>query len=149
MALPLNSYEPKFLVTQELLYSHWPSIAPLLERAPIIGPYSTDDVLKLAVAGAMHIFVFSADTVDGPDVKLVMVLSPSNHPNLPVMNIVTIAGSNLRHFAGRFWETLKGWCYMNGARVIDAYIPDKLLPTALKLGFVKESTHVRAPIDPQ
>lgn len=141
--MPLSEYEPKFLATQELLISHWPQVAPLLEKAPIVGPYSTNDILGLAIAHQLHIFVVSADTAEGPDVKLVVVLAPAMYPNLAIMNIVTVAGSHLKYFASRFWEMLKGWSYMNGARVIDAHIPAALEPIMKELGFIRESIHVR------
>ena len=136
--------KPLMLSTQEMLGAYWPQVAPLLASAPIAEEFPPDAILKAALAGQMFVFVVKEETLDGPLVKLVVVLAPVPSDTLPVMTIVTVAGTSLRKFVRMYWDFFKGWCYMNGARAIDAYVPDRMEGFMEKeLGLKRETVHVR------
>lgn len=139
-----NNYRPMLLSTQQQLAAYWPQIAPLLATAPISNEYSPDDLLQAAIAKAMFVFVVQKDTMEGPEVELVLVTAPVPAEKFPVMNIVVVAGKNLRKHIRRFWDYFKGWCYISGARAIDAYVPERMEEFLKKeLGLVRETIHVR------
>lgn len=136
--------KPLLLSTQEQLLAYWPQVEPLLASAPITEEYPPDVIMRAALAGQMFLFVVVKETVDGPVVELVVVLSPTPSETLPVMTIVTVAGKNLRTWAHKYWDFFKGWCFMNGARAIDAYVPERMEGFMEKeLGLKKETVHVR------
>ena len=131
---------PLILSTQELLNAYWPQVEPLLASAPVAKEVSTDAIFKAALAGQMLIFVF---ITENSDVELALVVASVPSDVLPVVNIITVAGKNLRKHTGKFWEFFKGWCYMNGARAIDAYVPERMEGFMEELGLKKETVHVR------
>lgn len=130
---------PLLLSTQQQLMTYWPQIEPLLASAPVIEEYSTDKILQSAIAGQMFMFV----VLDDQTVELVVLLAPSASDTTPTINIITVAGKNLRKHINNYWEYFKGWCIMNGARAIDAYVPDRMEPFVEKLGLKRETVHVR------
>lgn len=133
--------KPLMLSTQELLTAYWPQVEPLLLSAPISSEFSTDSIFKATLAGQMFMFVF---VTEASNVELVLVLAPVPSDTFPVINIVTVAGKNLRKHTKQYWEFFKGWCYMNGARAIDAYVPERMEEfMENELGLKKETTHVR------
>ena len=133
--------KPVMLSTQELLGAYWPQVEPLLASAPISKEFSTDAIFKAVLAGQM--FIFAAIT-EAAEVELVLVLAPVPSDAFPVINIIAVAGKNLRKNTKKYWEFFKGWCFMNGARAIDAYVPERMEGFMDKeLGLKKETTHVR------
>lgn len=135
--------KPVLLLTQEQLATYWPQIEPLLANAPVTEEYSTEDILRLALVHQMLIFAFVKETIDGNTVELVLVCSVTPSDTLPVVTIVTVAGKNLKQHINEFWEYFKGWCVMNGARAIDAYVPDRMEQLLEPLGLKRETVHVR------
>lgn len=132
--------KPLLLSTQELLATYWPQVEPLLASAPVAEEFPPETILKAALAGQMFMFV----VLLGDDVELVVVLAPTPSDTLPVMTIVAVAGTTLRKYTRKFWEFFKGWCYMNGARAIDAYVPERMEGFMEKeLGLKRETVHVR------
>lgn len=132
--------KPLMLSTQELLAAYWPQVEPLLATAPISEEFSPAGIKQAALAGQMFIFVL----LQGTDVELVLVVTPTPSELLPVMTIVTVAGKNLRKNVRHFWEYFKGWCFINGARAIDAYVPERMEGFMEKeLGLKRETVHVR------
>lgn len=135
--------KPIMLSTQELLTAYWPQVEPLLAVSPVAEEFPPNAIKQAVLAGQMFIFVFTQDNLSIPTVELVMVLAPTPSETLPVMTIVTVAGKNIRKHIGAFWEYFKGWCVMNGARAIDAYVPERMEWFVEKLGLKKETVHVR------
>lgn len=132
--------KPVMLSTQELLAAHWPQVEPLLASAPVAEEFPPEAIMRAVLAGQMFMFVVKQDI----DVELVLVLAPTPSETMPVMTIVTVAGKNLRKHARNLWSHFKGWCYINGARAIDAYVPERLEGfMAKELGLTKETVHVR------
>lgn len=135
---------PLLLSTQQLLGAYWPQVEPLLASGPAAEELPPSAILQAALAGQMFIFVLTKETDLGPSVELVVVLAPSPSETFPVMNILTVAGRHLRKYTRQFWDYFKGWCYMSGARAIDAYVPDRMEKFIEKeLGLKKETVHVR------
>lgn len=135
--------KPVLLSTQEQLNAYWPQVETLLLTAPITEDFTIDKIYQAAMAAQMFIFVFVKETVDGDEVELVLVVSPTSSDTVPGINIITVAGKNLKQHISDFWEYFKGWCVMNGARAIDAYVPDRLEGFVEKLGLKRETVHVR------
>lgn len=130
---------PLLLSTQEQLATYWPQIEPLLASAPIVEEFTPDKILQAAIHAQMFLFV----VLDDMNVELVVVLSTAPSDTLPAVNIVTVAGRNLRKHIKDYWEHFKGWCVMYGARAIDAYVPDRMENFVEKLGLKRETVHVR------
>lgn len=131
--------KPLQLSTQELLAAYWPQVEPLLAQAPIAEEFPPEAIYDAVLAGQMFIFAFLNDAA----VELVLVLAVTPSETLPVVNIVTVSGKNLRKHIRDYWGFFQGWCAMIGARAIDAYVPDRMEGFVEKLGLKKETVHVR------
>lgn len=127
------------LSTQELLNGYWPQVEPLLASAPLAEEFPPEAVYKAVASGQMFVFVF----LEGTDVEMVLVCSATPSPTFPTITVLTVAGKNLKALATKYWEYFKGWCAMNGARAIDAYVPDRMVNYLETLGLQKETVHVR------
>jgi len=138
-----NKSKPLLLSTQVQVATYWPQIEKLLLTAPISEEFTPDAVLQAVLAGQMLVFAFIKETEDGEEVELAMVLSKTPSETLPVMTIITVAGKNLKQHINEFWEFFKGWCVMNGARAIDAYVPERMVQLLEPLGLKRETVHVR------
>ncbi len=139
-----NKNKPLLLGTQQLVMAYWPQIEPLLASAPIMEELSTDDILQGVMTGRYLMFVSLDETDDVPNVDLVLVLSKPQSEKFPVITLLVVAGKDLKKNADQFWESFKGWCFMNGARAIDAYVPERMVNyLEQKLGLKKEMVHVR------
>lgn len=130
---------PLMLSTQELLGAYWPQVEPLLAASPIAEEFPPDAIRQSVLAGQMFVFVLEESTV----VELVVVVTATPSPTLPVMTILTVAGKNLRKNTRLFWDYFKGWCFINGARAIDAYVPERMEAFMENLGLKRETVHVR------
>lgn len=136
----MKANKPIMLSTPELLEAYWPQVQLLLDTAPITEQFSTGTIKQAILSGQMFAFAL----VEGTDVNLVLVAAVVPSEKLPSISIVTVAGNGLRGNAREFWEYFKGWCFMNGARAIDAYVPERMEKFLSKeLGFKRETIHVR------
>ena len=134
-----NNSKPLMLSTQELLVAYWPQVEPLLASAPISEEFPPEAIYRAVLAVQMFMFAFVKET----DVEMVLVFSATPSETLPVMTVIAVAGKNLKAIADEYWEYFKGWCIMNGARAIDAYVPDRMVKYVETLGLQKETVHVR------
>lgn len=132
--------KPLLLGSQVQLNTYWPQIEPLLANSPVAAEFPTDEIYKNVTAGQMTLFAF---VTEQHDVELVLLLTATPSVTLPTINIVTVAGKNLRAHVADHWENFKGWCTMNGARAIDAYVPDRMEKFVENLGLKRETVHVR------
>lgn len=135
--------KPVLLSTQVLLATYWPQIEPLLASAPVAEEFPPESILQMALTGQMFVFAIVKEDVDGDTVELVVVLAPVPSDTNPAINIVTVAGRNLRQHIRDYWEYFQGWCVMSGVRAIDAYVPDRMEGFVEKLGLKRETVHVR------
>lgn len=131
--------KPLLLSSQQQVMTYWPQIEPLLASAPVMEEYTTDKILQAVTSSQMFLFVI----LDEQNVELVVLLAPSTSESFPTINIITVAGKNLRKHIKDYWDYFKGWCVMNGARAIDAYVPDRMEGFVEKLGLKRETVHVR------
>lgn len=139
-----NTTKPLLLFTQQLLDAYWPQVEPLLATAPVAEEFPPSAIYNAVLSGQMLMFVFTKETFDGPEVELVLVMASTPSETFPVLTLVTVAGKNLRTAIKAHWENFKGWCAMNGARAIDAYVPERMEHLMEKeLGLKKETSHVR------
>ena len=136
----LPKTKPVLLSTQVQLHTYWPQIEPLLANSPIAVEFPPAEILNNALRGQMFLFAF---VTEQDDVEMVMVLTATPSVTLPTVNIVTVAGKNLKQIVADHWENFKGWCAMTGARAIDAYVPDRLEGFVGNLGLKRETVHVR------
>ena len=140
---PETTAKPLFLNPDNLEF-FWPQVEPLLAKAPIVIEYPVEFIKKGVLSEELFLLTFITESSDGPVVELAVLIAPTLSPILPGMTIVSVVGRNLRLFAGQFWEYFKGWCYMNGARAIDAYVPERMVEFMVnELGLTKETVHVR------
>lgn len=146
----LNDYEPLLLSTQELINAHWETAAPLLQKCLDKGgdeEATLEDLYEKLIMGQAFMFVCRADTVDGPDVKLAIILNIVRYPRLDVLNVMALGGSALQHFRDRFWKAVCGWAYMNGARALEGHVPSRGMQKILKnFGFEPVSVLMRFPL---
>lgn len=139
---------PLMLSTQQLVMAYWSQVEPLLASAPIAEELSTTEILQGVITGQYIIFVVApevdATPMTGAEVELVLLLSRPTSETFPVITILTVAGKDLKKNATEFWEFFKGWCFIIGARAIDAYVPERMVDyLEQKLGLKKETVHVR------
>lgn len=142
-------YKPVLLSTKQLLDKHWPFAKPLLEDCidkAAHGELEVSDIYDRIVSGHMYAFVFCNE--DGPliDTKLALVLEVIHYPKLPTLNVVAIAGNDLSLLCDGFWQHVRSWAYMNGARAIDALLSPAMARLVAPLGFEKVYQHVRCDI---
>lgn len=135
-----KSTKPVLLYTQVLLNEYWPQVEPLLAASPVAKEYPPEQVFKAMLAGQMFMFAF---VTEDKEVELILLLTGTPSETYPTMTIVTVAGKNIRKHITAHWENLKGWCAMNGARAIDAYVPEEMETFVGKLGLKRETVHVR------
>lgn len=132
------------LSTQQLVMAFWPQVEPLLASAPIAEEFTPATIQQCLIAGQMICFVALKEEVDIPEVELVVLLAKPVSETFPVVTILTVAGKGLRKHVRKYWEAFKGWCFISGARAIDAYVPERMAKFLDKeLGLKKETVHVR------
>lgn len=119
--------------------TYWPQIEPLLASAPVTEEYTVDSIYQSLISSQMFMFVILKES----DVEFVMLIAATPSEQFPVVNIITVAGKNLRAQIKEYWEYFKGWCVMNGARAIDAYVPERMEKLLEPLGLKRETVHVR------
>lgn len=119
--------------------TYWPQIEPLLASAPVTEEYTVDNIYQSLISSQMFMFVI----LKGSDVEFVMLIAATPSEQFPVVNVITVAGKNLRTQIKEYWEYFKGWCVMNGARAIDAYVPERMEKLLEPLGLKRETVHVR------
>lgn len=119
--------------------TYWPQIEPLLASAPVMEEYTIDSIYQSLISSQMFMFVILKES----DVEFVMLIAATPSEQFPVVNIITVAGKNLRTQISEYWEYFKGWCVMNGARAIDAYVPERMEKLLEPLGLKRETVHVR------
>lgn len=131
--------KPLLLSTQQQIMTYWPQIEPLLASAPVAEEYTPDNIRQAMLSSQMFMFVILKES----EVEFVMLISATPSEQFPTMNIITVAGKNLRTQIKEYWEYFKGWCVMNGARAIDAYVPERMEKILEPLGLKRETVHVR------
>jgi len=131
--------KPLLLSTQQQIMTYWPQIEPLLASAPVMEEYTVDNIYQALISSQMFMFVILKES----DVEFVMLIAATPSEQFPVVNIITVAGKNLRTQIKEYWEYFKGWCVMNGARAIDAYVPERMEKLLEPLGLKRETVHVR------
>jgi len=134
-----NNSKPLLLSTQQQIMTYWPQIEPLLASAPVTEEYTVDNIYQSLISSQMFMFVI----LKGSDVEFVMLIAATPSEQFPVVNVITVAGKNLRTQIKEYWEYFKGWCVMNGARAIDAYVPERMEKLLEPLGLKRETVHVR------
>lgn len=131
--------KPLLLSTQQQIMTYWPQIEPLLASAPVTEEYTTDNIYQSLISSQMFMFVVLKEH----NVEFVMLIAATPSEQFPIVNIITVAGKNLRTHINEYWEYFKGWCVMNGARAIDAYVPERMEKLLEPLGLKRETVHVR------
>jgi hypothetical protein len=139
-----NEYEPLLLSTQELLNRHWPIVEPMLRKCE--GDYNTEDMFAALLRGEMFIFVIAKETIDGPDVALAVLMQPLVYPRRTAMNIVAVAGKDLRKWMRKYWGFLYAWAFMNGARAIESPVPPAVERLLGGFGFKRTAIYVSTPL---
>lgn len=135
----LEQTKPLLLSTQQQIMTYWPQIEPLLASAPVMEEFTTDSIYQALLSSQMFMFVILKES----DVELLVLFAATPSEIFPIVNIITVAGKNLRTNIEEYWEYFKGWCIMNGARAIDAYVPERMEKLLEPLGLKRETVHVR------
>jgi len=142
----LDGYEPVLLATQELVHTYWGQAAVHLDKVvsgAMHGEMDTQDIYDAILAGRMQCFVFKNDEGELPDVALVLVMELTQYPKFGAMNIVALGGHDLDLFTTKFWDHIKGWCYMNGVRAIESSVSPAMARIVAKYGFKPVYTQTR------
>lgn len=146
-----EEWEPLLLTTQEQFQKYWPLAQPLVEKCVLKamhGELTVDDIYQRATHSQMFVFIVKSDTdPTQPKVKLALVLEIIRYPQLPALNIVALAGSDLEEFYSRYWSHVCGWAYMNGARAIEGLMSPAMVKVVSKFGFKQTYTHMRLRLD--
>lgn len=140
------NYEPLLVCDEETLGKYWPYAGPLLQKCvDKVGGDVMDlgDMYNAILSGRAFLFIAKADTVEGPDVKMAVLLEACVYPKLHSMNIVALGGNELMLMHDKFWKALCGWMYMNGARAVEGLVSPAMERIVSKFGFTKTAVHVR------
>ncbi len=144
-----SEYDVVLLATKDAMDRYWGKCVPILDRVvdeAMCGEMTTEDMRGAILEGRMQCFVCKYDgSAEEPDVGLVLVTEAVVYPRFTTMNIVAIGGRALGAFADKFWEYIKGWCYMNGARFIEALTSPAMtrVLSGPKFGFTPVYTKIR------
>jgi hypothetical protein len=142
----LDDYEPLLLATQELLDRYWPQAAVHLERVvneAMHGELTVEDIYQATLEGRMYVMVAKNDDFELPDVKFVLVLEVRQYPRYAAMNVVAIAGSDLRHLMKRFWGKICSWAYINGVRKFECSVAPAMERILSSAGFERHYVQMR------
>lgn len=145
----IDGYEPLILSTVELLDQHWPACEPLLRRCTERADFDEMDPVDIYNAvrqGAAYIFVVKKDTVDGPDVKLVLAVEVVKYPKMSTFNILALGGEDLMLCHDKFWKAFCGWAYMSGVRAIEGRVSEAIEKMIQPIGFKRAFVQVRFPL---
>jgi hypothetical protein len=144
--LELSDYEPLLLSSKEQADEYWSEIKPLLDRCidrATHGEFNTQDVYNLLLEGKVFIFIVKSDKTIRKSVKLVLVLELAVYPRLTAMNIMALGGTDLEALHEKYWDSLCGWAYMNGVRVIEGMVSPAMKRVISRYGFKPVYTHMR------
>jgi hypothetical protein len=144
-----DEFEPVQLMTPHLLEAFWPLARPLLDRCvreAMHGEFEVDDLHRLALEGKVVIFVFTNDrTGTNPqrEVALAFAAEPVMYPRLPAINILAMGGKGFDVLQKKYWDYVKGWAFMNGARAIEAWVSPAMQRVLSRWGYKPIYTHLR------
>ena len=144
--LELSDYEPLLLSNKEQVDTYWSEVKPLLDKCisrATHGEYNTQDVYDLALQGKVFVFIVKSDKTIKKSVKLVIVLELAVYPRMTAMNIMALGGSDLEALHEKYWDSLCGWAYMNGVRVLEGLVSPAMQRVISKFGFKPVYTHMR------
>lgn len=145
MADNLDDYDFILLAGEQTIMAHSAVIRPFLDSCVDLRVQATaNDILQAALENRVFIFVAKKDTVDGPDVHMVVVTEPCPYPQLPTLNIVSVAGTNLRHGLRKYLPKLENWASVIGFKAVESYLSDERLESLMaEHGYSRKSIHVR------
>lgn len=120
-------YEPIQLVNEQLLAGYWPIIEEHIRRCMkrTKGEMSVEDIYDMIKTNRATCIVIANDrtgTHPERNAVLTLVVEPINYPQMPVISIIALGGSELGMLHSHYWEQFKGWAFMNGARAIEAWV---------------------------
>jgi hypothetical protein len=148
---PLTDMEPVQLVSAELIEAFWPLARPYFERCvreAMHGEYLVDDLKAMALAGQLVLIVVTNDrTGTNPHrtVELALAVEPVRFPRLPAINILALGGTRrgLMDNERKFGAFFRGWAVMNGAKVIEASVSDRMQRVLRRWGFINTYHQMR------
>ena len=122
----LDDYDILLLSNSTLIEKYWDALCPLLQRSldkDTDGELTVDDIKHQALQMVrMFVIVIKSDVLDSPSVKGVFVLQLATYSQFCTMNVVALAGSNLKLLMSRYWGAVCGWVYMLGIRRIECLV---------------------------
>lgn len=118
------------LTTGEVL-QHWAAVKPFLDRwvASCHGELTTESIFNSALAGLMHVFIFTAEG----DIKLVAVTEFVQYAKKKALRLVAVVGENAR-VTLKFMPAIEQWAVANGADCLEAWAAPHAEKYVEKLG---------------
>lgn len=144
-----SDFEPLILGSRQLIDEYWIPTAPVLEKcikSTMEGEQTIEHLYHQLVGGEAAMIVLKRETEDGPEVKLAVVVRPMIYKTLSALEIIAVGGSELDAAHEKFWETFRGWAYLNGARAIECHVSPAMERIIKKYGFERTAIHMRMPI---
>jgi hypothetical protein len=144
--LELDDYEPLLISSKDQFDTYWPEAKPLLEKCvdrATHGEYNVDDLYNLAIEGKAFVFIVKSDKTIRKSVKLVLILELVGYPRLQALNILALGGEDLEALHEKYWDSLCGWAYMNGIRVLEGMVSPAMKRVITRFGFKPVYTHMR------
>lgn len=146
-----KTFEPLLIGTVEQLNQYWNAVIPLLQKyinRCVSDEESLENIYTSVAEGRAFMFVVKADTVDGPEVDLVLVLELVQYSKYSAMEIKVLSGRNLMLYAKKYWDYVCGWAYMSGVRALEGHVPPALERLVGQLGLTRTQSciQVRMPL---
>ena len=107
------------------------------------GEMEIDDIYTRALKGEMYIIAVKNDTLEIPDVKLVLVLELVYYPRFTAMNVVAIGGKDLKNMISAFWQHVCGWARICGVKKIECSVPPAMERILKDIGFEQHYIQMR------
>jgi len=118
----------------EQMTAHSPQVRALFDRCvkrAVRGEFSSEDLLRLAQEGRMHIGIVS----DGKDPVLAVAFEFIHYPRLTVLNIAALAGRGMGTIMRAFWPTFQQFARLAGADCIQASCAPGMARMLTRYGF--------------
>lgn len=132
----------RFLINPADLAIAWPQISTLLD--PVVkkaakGEFTLADILELATDGRVFIGVVENEGV----MTMACAFEFKLYPQMTVLNIMAIGGTNLRQVAALYFDTFRRWAKSAGADYIEASCSPAMSRILARNGFIETYRQVR------
>ena len=141
-----KQYNTQLLSTKEMYDKYWGQCIPLLQECinnSMHEEMTVEDIYTRALKGELYIIIAKNDDTEVPDVKMVMVLELVYYPQFTAMNIVCIAGSDLRHMIKKYSSQIYAWAQVCGVTKMECLVSPAMEKILQAQGFEQKYLLIR------